>query len=54
LARFRAERFSIKCWPQYGEVRWAKFTWIGSPERWKQLYMRADSPYKTLEIIRRR
>src|SRR5688500_10667158 len=32
---------------------WAKFTWIGSPERLEaQLYMRADSPYKTLEDIR--
>lgn len=33
---------------------WAKFTFIGSPERLEaQLYMRADSPYKTLEDIRR-
>lgn len=33
---------------------WARFTWIGSPERLEaQLYMRADSPYKTLEDIRR-
>jgi tripartite-type tricarboxylate transporter receptor subunit TctC len=33
---------------------WPKFTWIGSPERLEaQLYMRADSPYKTLEDIRR-
>ncbi|HEX9787522.1 MAG TPA: tripartite tricarboxylate transporter substrate-binding protein [Candidatus Binatia bacterium] len=33
---------------------WAKFTMIGSPERLEaQLYMRADSPYKTLEDIRR-
>jgi len=32
----------------------AKFTFIGSPERLEaQLYMRADSPYKTLEDIRR-
>lgn len=32
---------------------WSKFTWIGSPERLEaQLYMRADSPYKTLEDIR--
>jgi len=31
----------------------AKFTFIGSPERLEaQLYMRADSPYKTLEDIR--
>lgn len=33
---------------------WSRFTWIGSPERLEaQLYMRADSPYKTLEDIRR-
>jgi tripartite-type tricarboxylate transporter receptor subunit TctC len=33
---------------------WARFTWIGSPERLEaQLYVRADSPYKTLEDIRR-
>ncbi len=33
---------------------WSKFVWIGSPERLEaQLYMRADSPYKTLEDIRR-
>jgi tripartite-type tricarboxylate transporter receptor subunit TctC len=33
---------------------WSKFTWIGSPERLEaQLYMRADSPYKTLDDIRR-
>ena len=33
---------------------WAKFTWIGSPERLEaQLYMRADSPYKSLDDIRR-
>ena len=33
---------------------WPKFTWIGSPERLEaQLYMRADSPYKTLDDIRR-
>jgi len=32
---------------------WAKFTMIGSPERLEaQLYMRADSPYKTLDDIR--
>ena len=38
------------------EVRfdWAKFTWIGSPEQNEPLhYMRADSPYKTLEDIRK-
>lgn len=33
---------------------WAKFAWIGNPERTDRiLYMRADSPYKTLEDIRR-
>lgn len=33
---------------------WVEFTWIGSPERLEaQLSMRADSPYKTLEDIRR-
>lgn len=32
---------------------WPKFTWIGSPQRLEaQLYMRADTPYKTLEDIR--
>lgn len=32
---------------------WAKFTMIGSPERLEaQLYVRADSPYKTLDDIR--
>jgi tripartite-type tricarboxylate transporter receptor subunit TctC len=32
---------------------WSKFTWIGSPERLEaQLYMRTNSPYKTLEDIR--
>jgi tripartite-type tricarboxylate transporter receptor subunit TctC len=31
---------------------WAKFTWIGSPEQNEPLhYMRADSPYKTVEDI---
>ena len=36
------------------KFEWAKFTWIGSPERLEaQLYMRADSAYKTLEDIRR-
>ncbi len=35
------------------KFEWAKFTWIGSPETLEaQLYMRADSPYKTLEDIR--
>jgi len=33
---------------------WSKFTWIGSPERLEaQLYMRADSPYKTLDDVQR-
>ena len=33
---------------------WSKFTWIGSPERLEaQLYMRTNSPYKTLEDIRK-
>lgn len=33
---------------------WAKFTWIGSPERnGHLLFMRADTPYKTLEDIRK-
>jgi tripartite-type tricarboxylate transporter receptor subunit TctC len=32
---------------------WAKFTWIGSPEQnGSVLYVRADSPYKTLADIR--
>ena len=32
---------------------WVKFTWIGSPEQNEPLhYMRADSPYKTVEDIR--
>jgi tripartite-type tricarboxylate transporter receptor subunit TctC len=33
---------------------WSKFAWIGSPEKIDQvLYVRTDSPYKTLEEIRR-
>ncbi len=33
---------------------WTKFSWIGSPERIDQvLFMRADTPYKTLEDIRK-
>ncbi|HZD41806.1 MAG TPA: tripartite tricarboxylate transporter substrate-binding protein, partial [Terriglobales bacterium] len=33
---------------------WAKFAWIGSPvESEHQMYMRSDSPYKTVEDIRR-
>jgi tripartite-type tricarboxylate transporter receptor subunit TctC len=32
---------------------WAKFTWIGSPARGEsQMYMRADTPYKTIEDVR--
>ena len=33
---------------------WPKFSWIGSPERIDQvLFIRADTPYKTLEDIRK-
>lgn len=33
---------------------WAKFSWIGSPEQNEPLhYMRADTPYRTLEDIRK-
>ncbi len=32
---------------------WAKFSWIGAPARGEsQMYMRADSPYKTIEDVR--
>jgi tripartite-type tricarboxylate transporter receptor subunit TctC len=32
---------------------WAKFNWIGSPARGpSQMYMRADSPYKSIEEVR--
>jgi len=32
---------------------WSKFSWIGSPARGdSQMYMRTDSPYKTIEDIR--
>ena len=32
---------------------WSKFTWIGSPARGNsQMYMRSDSPYKTIEEVR--
>ena len=32
---------------------WSKFTWIGSPARGNsQMYMRADTPYKTIEDVR--
>jgi tripartite-type tricarboxylate transporter receptor subunit TctC len=33
---------------------WAKFAWIGSPVRGEsQMYMRADSPYKTMDDVRK-
>jgi len=33
---------------------WPKFTWIGSPVRNEhQMYMRSDTPYKTIEDIRK-
>lgn len=32
---------------------WAKFSWIGAPARGEsQMYMRADTPYKTIEDVR--
>lgn len=32
---------------------WARFSWIGSPARGaSQMYMRADTPYKTIEDVR--
>ena len=32
---------------------WAKFVWIGSPVQGEsQMYMRADTPYKTIEDVR--
>ena len=32
---------------------WAKFNWLGSPDRSEHLiYMRADSPYKTIQDVR--
>ncbi len=35
------------------KFEWAQFTMVGSPERREaQLYMKADSPYKTLDDIR--
>jgi tripartite-type tricarboxylate transporter receptor subunit TctC len=35
------------------EFVYAKFTWIGSPVKGEQqMYMRADSPYKTVEDVR--
>ncbi|NIO08794.1 MAG: hypothetical protein GTO40_12580 [Deltaproteobacteria bacterium] len=36
------------------QFEWAKFAWIGSPEETEEmLSMRSDSPYKTLEDIRK-
>jgi tripartite-type tricarboxylate transporter receptor subunit TctC len=33
---------------------WAKFVWIGSPVQGEyQMYMRADSPYKTMDDVRK-
>ena len=33
---------------------WAKFTWIGSPERTEEvLFIRSDSPYKTIDDLRK-
>lgn len=33
---------------------WAKFTWIGSPVKGEsQMYMRADTPYKTMDDVRK-
>lgn len=35
------------------QYRWEKFSWIGQPERTDRIfYMRADTPYRTLEDIR--
>ncbi len=35
------------------QFEWEKFSWIGSPARGaSQMYMRADTPYKTIEDIR--
>jgi tripartite-type tricarboxylate transporter receptor subunit TctC len=35
------------------QFEWAKFNWIGSPARGaSQMYMRSDTPYKTIEDIR--
>jgi tripartite-type tricarboxylate transporter receptor subunit TctC len=35
------------------QFNWAKFSWIGSPARGaSQMYMRADTPYKTIEDVR--
>ena len=35
------------------QYAWAKFVWIGSPVQGEyQMYMRADTPYKTIEDVR--
>jgi tripartite-type tricarboxylate transporter receptor subunit TctC len=35
------------------QFEWSKFNWIGSPARGaSQMYMRSDTPYKTIEEIR--
>lgn len=35
------------------QFEWAKFNWIGSPARGaSQMYMRSDTPYKTIEDVR--
>ncbi len=35
------------------QFEWSKFSWIGSPARGaSQMYMRSDTPYKTIEDIR--
>ena len=36
------------------QFEWQKFSWVGSPELTDEsLYIRADSPYKTFEEIRK-
>ncbi|HWO40987.1 MAG TPA: tripartite tricarboxylate transporter substrate-binding protein [Candidatus Eisenbacteria bacterium] len=35
------------------QFEWAKYSWIGSPARGdSQMYMRADTPYRTMEDVR--
>jgi tripartite-type tricarboxylate transporter receptor subunit TctC len=39
---------------QQVQFDWAKFTWLGSPTQVEQIiYMRADSPYKTIDDVRK-
>jgi tripartite-type tricarboxylate transporter receptor subunit TctC len=39
---------------QQVQFDWTKFTWLGSPTQVDQIiYMRADSPYKTIEDVRK-